>query len=104
MRYSCSLSTSSLLLAFSVSMNSSVASPSKPRIRYTMRIPSRSPPSCSHTFLYTSFTGRSRLMILLCTSSSMPLSSSSNATSSQSMQILFLTSRISGPRPASFEE
>ena len=37
----------------------------------------------SHTFLYTSATGRSRLMILLQTRSSIPLSSSRRATSSQ---------------------
>jgi hypothetical protein len=36
------------------------------------------------TFLKTSFTGRSRLMILLLTNNSIPLSSSNKATSSQS--------------------
>ena len=83
------------------SRNSSVASPKRPLILYTTLMGSPSPASVSQTFCYTSFTGRSSEMILLFTSSSMPLSSSSRATSSQSVQIFFLTSLMRGPRPGS---
>ncbi|CAN7992182.1 unnamed protein product, partial [Ixodes pacificus] len=103
-RYISSSSTCWLSLASRDSTNSSVASPRRPRIRYTTRIASASPFSGHHTLRRSlALTGRSRLMILLQTSSSMPLSSSSRATSSQSWQTLFLRSRIRGPMPGSCE-
>ena len=89
MRYTSSQSTSESFLVSRLFTMSSVASPNKPLMRYTIRMASVSLWSASQMRLYTSLTAKSRLMILLLTNNSMPVSSSNKATRSQSVVVLW---------------